>query len=127
MMNTHPFYTVGIYFLGVLMFVSPFVIHAAGGLIPCDGPDCDVDQLIVLVRNILRFFSYTVAFVAAALFAWGGILYITAGGNPSRIQKAHTVFGYAALGLVLVLAAWLVVFAIMSGLGVGADFWFLSR
>ncbi|MBC8465042.1 MAG: hypothetical protein H8D63_01550 [Parcubacteria group bacterium] len=121
------FSTISIYFLGVLLLASPFALHAAGGLIPCDGTDCDLGKLIKLVENILRFFSYTVAFVAAALFAWGGILYMTAGGNESQIKNAHKIFGYAAGGLVLVLAAWLIVYTIMIGLGVDSKFWFLSR
>ena len=126
-MNTCLLYTLGINLLGVILIALPVMLYAAGGLIPCDGPDCDLSKLIELVENILRFFSYTVAFVAAALFAWGGILYMTAGGNESQIKNAHKIFGYAAGGLVLVLAAWLVVFAIMSGLGVDSKFWFLSR
>lgn len=121
-------YNISINILGILLISMPLMLYAQG-LIPCDGTDkpCNLSMLVQLVENILAFFMYTVPFVAAALFAWGGIRYMTAGGNESQIREAHKIFGYAALGLVFVLVAWLVVYTIMKGLNVDSRYWFLSR
>jgi hypothetical protein len=93
----------------------------------CGGVDCNLGHLIGLVQNILTFFSVIVPFIAAALFAYGGILYMTARGDTGQIGKAHKLFGYAVGGLVIVLAAWLIVYAIMKGLNVDSQYWFLSQ
>ncbi|NTW48040.1 MAG: hypothetical protein HGA48_03865 [Candidatus Yonathbacteria bacterium] len=114
----------------IYVFVPSFVL-AAGGVIPCDGGDsdkCDFTQLVSLVQNILNFFLVTAPIVAAALFAYGGFLYFTAAGDQGKIKQAHKVFGSAVFGLVLVLAAWLVIYTVMSGLGVADDgYWFLAK
>jgi hypothetical protein len=127
-MSTRFLYTTSIITLGVLFTALPFALHAAG-LVPCDGVNekCNVNQLIVLVQKILGFFSIIVPFIAAALFAWGGILYMTAQGDTGKIANAHKLFGYAAFGLVITLAAWLIVFAILSGLNVDTGFWLIGR
>jgi len=91
----------------------PLSVFAAGGLVPCDGPDCNLSSLIGLVQNILKFFSI--------------IVYMTARGDTGQIGKAHKLFGYAVGGLVIVLAAWLIVYAIMKGLNVDSQYWFLSQ
>lgn len=113
----------------VALLLTPYILYAidTNPLVPCDGPgDCNVSTLIGLVQNIINFFMILVPFVAAALFAWGGVLYMTARGDPGQIGKAHKLFGYAVFGLVITLAAWLIVYTIFSGLEVETGFWLLG-
>ncbi len=105
---------------------APFFVYA-DGLVPCDGTDCNVSSLVQLVQKILELIGTIAPFIAAALFAWGGILYMTAQGDSGKISNAHKLFGYAVLGLIITLAAWLIVYAIMKGLNVGSDYWFLNN
>lgn len=56
--------------------------------------------------------------LAAISFAWAGWLYMSSAGNESNIKKAHEIFGNVVLGLCIALAAWLIVNAIVVGLGV---------
>lgn len=82
---------------------------------------CD---LRVVANSII---SFSVAFsvvVATLVFAYGGILYVTAAANKSQISKAHSVLMKAFTGVVIVLLAWLLVNIILSVLtGQGIDFW----
>lgn len=82
----------------------------------CSGADCDLCDLVQLAQNILNFAIYLSVFVAALLFAYAGIRYVSAGGNPSTISQAHSIFANVFIGLLIILAAWLVVDTLMKTL-----------
>lgn len=116
---------------------------AADGLVPCGtqlvdpaakGADyisvaegCQFEHFIALAKNVMNFLLFTIAVpIAAISFAWAGWLYLSAAGNESKVQEAHRIFGYVVLGLCVALAAWLIVNAIVVGLGVGGQYNFLA-
>ena len=81
--------------------------------------DCNFAFLITLIKKILNFLIFVIAMPLAAIsFAWAGWLYMSSAGNESNIKKAHEIFGNVVLGLCIALAAWLIVNAIVVGLGV---------
>lgn len=106
----------------------------SSGLVPCgydDGPqvaeDCRFEHFITLAKNVMNFLLFVIAVPLAAIsFAWAGWLYLSAAGNESKVQEAHKIFGYVVLGLAIALAAWLIVNAIVIGLGVGSKYNFLG-
>jgi hypothetical protein len=82
---------------------------------------CDVQEL---VQNVLNFSVAFSVIVATLMFAWAGILYVTAASNPEQVKKAHKVFGHIFVGLLLVLLAWLIVNILLSVLtGQGLEKW----
>lgn len=114
-------------FLGLLFFV-PFVVFGANhssGIVPCTGTaedPCTWESLYVLAGAILNFIVILSTSVAAIVFAWAGVLYFSAGGDTGKIQKAHTLFTAVAIGLVIILTAWLVVDTLLKTLtGEGLD------
>lgn len=106
-------------FATLLVFVivlMPFVVSAQGFEV-CDGPDCDFSDLVLLVQKIINFLIFTLAFpISALMFAYAGILMLTAGGKEGQIKKAKSIFMGVAIGLVLMLAAWLIVYTITNTL-----------
>jgi hypothetical protein len=104
------------------------------GLVPCgfgDNADaaeeCQFDDLILLAKNVMNFLLFVIAVpIAAVSFAWAGWLYLSAAGNESKVKQAHEIFGYVVLGLCIALAAWLIVNALVIGLGVGSKYNFLG-
>ncbi len=83
---------------------------APGGLIPCEGKDCDFDSLLVLIKNIINFLILIIAApISALLFMWAGFTYLTAGGDMGKVKKAHSIFMNVAVGLFIALGAWLLV------------------
>jgi hypothetical protein len=111
-------------------FVS--VAHAAspgvcpGSLIPCgcDGPDanttvdtpeqCTFNDFVVLAQNVINFLIFKIASpLAAIMFAWAGFLYVTNNGNEGQVKRAHDIFTYVFIGLVLALAAYLIVYFVL--------------
>lgn len=98
-----------------------------GGIVPaeCRGKstvaNCDLCSLAQLVLNVSYFLLGLTVPAAALLFAWAGILYFSARGNPTQIDQAHKVFKKVAIGLVIALSAWALIGTAMSMLIHGGD------
>ncbi|MBI4079635.1 hypothetical protein HY414_00185 [Candidatus Kaiserbacteria bacterium] len=72
---------------------------------------CDIAQL---AQNTINAGIYIAVFLAAFLFAWAGWKYVTAGGDSGKAGDAKKIFWTVGVGLVLILAAWLIVDLIMK-------------
>jgi len=109
----------------LLVFATPFFVGAAG-LVPCTD-NCNLGDLLELIKRVIDFLLKSVAMPLAAIaFAWAGFLYLTAGGNPAKVSQAHDIFKGVVIGLLIALAAWLIVSAILKGLGVTGAFRLLT-
>jgi hypothetical protein len=119
--------TVG-FLLGTLLFMSMPMFafgQAPGpvgtpdeGLIPCGNTKvdntvsdpCTFGDLITLAQTVINFLIFKIAApLAAVMFIWAGFLYLTAAGNEGQVKKAHELFWAVFIGLVIALAAWLMV------------------
>ena len=47
-------------------------------------------------------------FIAAGFIVWGGVGYITSSGNPEALEKSKKTILYSAIGLTLVLGAFVI-------------------
>lgn len=84
---------------------------------------CNFDQLILLIGNIIDFLLFKLAMpLAAILFTYAGFLYLASGAKPQNKETANKIFWNAFLGFVIALAAWLIVQAILLGLGIKPGF-----
>ncbi len=66
------------------------------------------NDITAIIANVIQI---SLAFVGAIFFIlilWGGNEWLTAGGNEEKIAKAKKLFLHSALGLVIVLVAYLV-------------------
>ncbi len=68
-----------------------------------------VQKLLGWARNFALFFSVIVLVVA-------GFKYMTSGGNPGKISEANKMFEKVAIGIVVVMSAWLIVTLITNAL-----------
>lgn len=99
------------------LFVFPDVSLAqAGGLIPCDGPDCNTCDLAKLAENIINFIVQISFVVTALLFTYAGFLFFTAGADPGKIKNAKKIFTNTFVGIVIILSSWLIVNVIIATL-----------
>lgn len=97
-----------------LIICAP-TIASAVSLVPCQD-NCGFDHLVVLAQNILNFIVTMSTMVAAAMFAFAGFLYFTAGGDKGKISKTHKIFTNTAIGIVVILVAWLLIDTILQSL-----------
>ena len=75
-----------------------------GGAVPCQA--CD---LVKLADNLLRFGVMFSVFAASVMFAYAGVLYVSASANKGNIDSAKNIFSSVFIGLLLVLGAWLII------------------
>ncbi len=98
------------------MFI-PIATYAAGGLVPCDGADCHFGSILTLVHNGVNFLILLILPICAIVIAYAGFLFLTSGGSTETLTKAKGVFIKAVIGIILILAAWLIVNTILATLG----------
>jgi len=115
-----------IFFLLLLGIIAPLIASAqcAGDPIqlnlqyPKFGPfDLNADQDLVQVVGYLYYFIVGISGLAAfVMLVWGGVQWLTSGAIPSQAGEARDRIKGAILGLLLVLASFLIIQIINPGL-----------
>ena len=110
-------------FVIFLMF-SAFALTAnAGGLVPCGGPDeaqCTLCDFFRLGQNIINFLLEDVALpLTTVMIAVGGVTLAISGGSPKRLELGKKILTSAVIGVVVVLASWLIINTIINLLAGG--------
>jgi len=98
-----------------------------GGLVPCgrscDDPctkececaPCTLCHLFVLFKRIVDFLTLNIIFpLAVLMIVVGGVMFLTAGGDPGRIGGAKKILTATVIGLAIILAAWLIVDTVIT-------------
>lgn len=105
----------------VFLIVAFPLVSSAKGLVPCGGKGeeaCTFGHILELISNVINFLLFDLAVpIAAIVFAYAGFLMLFSGGNPGARSRAKSMFGDVALGLVIALAAWLIITTILNILG----------
>ena len=101
-----------------LILILPVVSLAEGdGLVPCDN-NCDFTQFMNLINKVIHFILFDMVIpIAAIMFAYAGFLLITSGGSSEAKTKMKSVFTNTVLGLIIAVAAFLIIRTILSILG----------
>ncbi len=106
-----------------VILMLPILVSAQGlpkQLVPtdynCDQPGgCDsICAVVELAQNVLNFGIFFAVVISAFLFAYAGWNMLTAGGNTEVYQKGKRVFGNVLIGLIIILAGWIVVDTLMK-------------
>lgn len=73
-----------------------------------------VDETLLgrYISNFYVFFAGVAGILATVMMMWGGFHYITAAGNPQRMNEGKDIISNAVIGLVLVLISYLLLNAI---------------
>ncbi len=70
---------------------------------------CQACDLATLIQNIINFLIGISIPLAAALFAWAGVLYFTSAGDHHKLDQAKEIFKNVFFGFLIVISAWLVI------------------
>lgn len=113
--------------LWTILFAPSFVLadgwNPGDPIVPCDGLSsdlrgkCDFNASIQLIDNLLNFFIWVSVPISILVFAYIGWLYMTSGDKPEERGKANDILMALLKGLFYILASWLIVKTIISGLG----------
>jgi cytochrome bd-type quinol oxidase subunit 2 len=79
-----------------------------------DGTDCGSvdgsgDKLTGIIKTVINILSVIVGVVAVVMIIFGGLKYITSGGDSSNVSSAKNTIIYAIVGLVIVALAQFIV------------------
>lgn len=111
--------------LAVLLAVSPFVLplaaHAAipffGPVIPAESNICPAGwgMMIIVINNLISLLiTLAIVLVAPLMIAWSGFLFVVNPVNASGKEEAKKILLNTIVGIVIALAGWLIVDAIMA-------------
>jgi uncharacterized membrane protein len=93
-----------------------FDVDGGGDCAQAEGSEGALSDIIRLVINVI---SVVVGVVAVVMIIWGGLKYITSGGDSSNVSSAKNTIIYAIIGLVIVaLAQFIVRFVLGKTVGV---------
>ena len=99
-------------------------VAQTGGLVTCEGLDCDFCKLGEMVNNIISWLFGFLVVLAVIVFAWAGFRLVTTGGSTEAVTWSKQRFTYVVIGILLMLASWLIVDTILRGLtGQGMNVW----
>lgn len=70
-----------------------------------------------LIGHALRVILGIMGSVALLMSVWGGIIWLTSGGNPDKIKKAKDILVWATIGLIVIFASYALVDFIIKGVG----------
>lgn len=108
-------------FLITISFFYAFSAWAA--LVPCGGegqPQCTLCHLWQMGSNIINFLIWELSLpIAALLFIAAGVVFLTAGGNESRVALGKSIFTNTVIGLVIIFCAWLLIDTLFKTLASG--------
>ena len=71
--------------------------------------DCGLDQVLQVIVNVSRLIVAFAGSAALLIFVYGGVMWIIAAGSPEKIEQGKTAIVSAAIGIAIILGAWLIV------------------
>ena len=111
----------------LVLIAMPLLSFAAEPLVKCgtqvdaEGKitnPCGFNEFLGLINRVIKFVLFDLALpIAAIMFAWAGVLMVTAGGRTEKVGKAKRIFTNVAIGFIIAVIAWLIVRTILTILG----------
>ena len=123
---------------------APNLEDFSGGLVKCgtahypqgekkDGKDvsgmvsnpCGFKDIMELINTVIKFLLQDIVLpLAAIMFAYAGFELVTSGGSTEKKSKAKKIFTDVAIGLVIIVAAFLIIQTVLSIVGyIGVSTW----
>ena len=102
----------------LMIFSSSFVFFFLIAS-PVLAASADVTKVQTFIQGVIQVLVTLAGLISAGFFVWGGIGYITSSGDPEKLDRAKKTIVYSAIGLVIVLGAFLIS-TIVTQLATGA-------
>lgn len=91
----------------VLALGAPLLALAQGSAVALPNPIA-CDDLICLFIGVMKLILGALGLFGLVMFIWGGVLWMSSGGNEERIKKGKETLVWATLGLVVIIGSWVV-------------------
>lgn len=87
------------------------------------GANCGWEELIDLANAIVAYGVILIGFALVLVLLWTGFLYLTSGGDSSKVKKSREMLNKVMWGTIFTLCGWLIVSFILKGLSVNEEFY----
>lgn len=84
--------------MGAMFLFAPPALAATG----------DAAQVENFIRSVIQLIAGLAGLIATGFFVAGGFTYITSSGNPEQLDKAKRTLTWSAIGLAIVIAAFVI-------------------
>ncbi len=91
----------------------------SANLVPCGNPGeeaCQTCHIIPLISNVMTWLISMLAILAGVAIVYAGLVSVTSMGNDNGLTFIKKTISNLALGIVIALAAWLIVDTVLKGL-----------
>lgn len=108
------------FFPTIIALVFPKVSFAQTLLPSCatGAGDCDTCEMLTLFTNLAELITVWISGVALITFVFGGLMWLTSGGNAERVERGKQVLIGTVIGVGLVLGGYTIVnFSVAAFLG----------
>lgn len=88
------------------------------GLVPCGSPGqepCTTNHVVAFANNLITWLISILGVIAVIALIITGFKLVTSAGNPGAWADAKEMFTNIVIGIIIILAAWLVVDTILKG------------
>jgi hypothetical protein len=84
-----------------LLFALVFTLSTS----PAFAASTDVTKIQTFIQSVIQILVTLAGLLSVGFFVWGGVGYITSSGNPENLDKSKKTILYSAIGLAVVLGA----------------------
>lgn len=88
-----------------IIVLNAFILTTILLASPVYAASADVTKIQSFIESLIQVLVTLSGLVAAGFFVWGGFGYITSSGNPENLERSKKTILYSAIGLAVVLGA----------------------
>ncbi len=88
-----------------LIIIQALFLTALLVVPPAYAQSADVAKVQTFIQNVIQVLVTLAGLLAVGFFVWGGVGYITSSGNPESLERSKRTIVFSAVGLTIVLAA----------------------
>ena len=88
-----------------IVFIQTFIFAFFLLASPVFAASADISKVQTFIQNVIQILVTLAGLLSAGFFVWGGVGYITSSGNPEALDRSKKTILYSAVGLAIVLAA----------------------
>jgi len=95
---------------------NPIAGNLSGGSVSLTNPLGNVSSPQILIGRVINGILSVVGSLALLMFVYGGLLWMTSGGNDEKVKQGREILIWATAGLALVFFSYVLVRFVIQGL-----------
>lgn len=104
-------------FIGFPLVIATLVFVLSSSPVYAQEP-AKLSDIVGILERIIRLLAPAAGIAFLIMLLVGGFQFVTSGGDPKAAGQARTTLTYAVVGIILVVAAWLILTVIKAATGV---------